>query len=58
MISEKEITKNEENFPIVDKNVIFMHGIAALQELISRLEGQEYRVMKSLIKQKKIKNKN
>lgn len=27
------------NFPVVDKNVIFVHGIAAVQELIRQLEG-------------------
>ena len=27
-----------ENFPLVDKNVIFMHGVVALQELLSRLD--------------------
>merc|ERR1711871_1367925 len=26
------------NFPIVDKNVIFMHGVAALQDVISRYD--------------------
>lgn len=31
-------TYSVRNFPIVDKNVLFMHGLAALQELISRYE--------------------
>lgn len=27
-----------QNFPVIDKNIIFMHGIAAVQELILRVE--------------------
>lgn len=37
-------TYSVRNFPIVDKNVLFMHGLAALQELISR-----YDTLQSLI---------
>lgn len=29
------------NFPVVDKNVIFVHGLAALQELVRLVEGVE-----------------
>jgi len=30
-----------KNFPVVDKNVIYMHAVAAVQELIRRAEGLE-----------------
>lgn len=32
-------TYSVRNYPIVDKNVLFMHGLAALQELIHRYES-------------------
>lgn len=34
-------TYSVRNFPIVDRNVLFMHGVAALQELIARYETLE-----------------
>jgi DNA-binding protein H-NS len=37
---EKNTFITLNNFPIVDKNVIFMHGLVALQELVHRFDGQ------------------
>jgi ATPase family AAA domain-containing protein 3A/B len=37
---EKNTFITLNNFPIVDKNVVFMHGLVALQELLNRFDGQ------------------
>ena len=44
-IGVKNFPITVQNFPIVDKNVIFMHGIAALQELIDRYDNLHHRVL-------------